>query len=461
MAAPAQSTRRSILGNLFVHGKLDKSTLTGAHGKAFKLELFASDKKPPSPDTFDSARRWLESQDLVRWEKAPGKPYNLMSLGPAWGYAVGVVLGHRSVRCGIADARAEPLNRDGNFLFDAVDAPQLDEAHALSVIQIAAKRVAGLIEQSEVPHHLIRGITIALPSPVDLEGNVANGRILRGLSGRGGAREVFSDELEQAGVSGLHIDIDNDANVAGVGEWHLRQGKSNTPKTLVAVKTSGGIGGALIDERGLVHRGATGAAGELGHIPVDLTALPHLNCGLPPLDPAAVCERCGGVAHLDSYASASSIVDRVFPDGDANGWTDRYKQMLTALFTDSDPDHERVRQAVFDAGWILGRALIPIMEFVDPDLIVIVGRMRSAGAPFTEAVANGLAAQPRLVEHMPDVVASDGTATGILGAVRNTLQNQPPAFPPHLQGTLEQLRRDMRVGPVSWQTAAPMLGPSA
>jgi predicted NBD/HSP70 family sugar kinase len=119
-----------------------------------------------------------------------------------------------------------------------------------------------------------------------------------------------------------------------------------------------------------------------------------------------------------------------------------------------------VRQAVFDAGWILGRALIPIVEFVDPDVIVIVGRMRHAHTIYTEAVANGLGTQPRRIGKMPNVVAGQTTATSILGAIRNTLQNQPPVFPDHLRRCLDELRRDMQAGPPSWQRVAPLLGPA-
>src|SRR4051794_4593297 len=98
MSAPSASTRRTILASLFVHGTLDKASLTG-HRSGQDLELFGGDR-PLSDDTFDDARRWLVAHDLVAWRRAEGRRFQ-MRLGPAWGYAIGVVLGHHSIRCGL------------------------------------------------------------------------------------------------------------------------------------------------------------------------------------------------------------------------------------------------------------------------------------------------------------------------------------------------------------------------
>ena len=59
---------------------------------------------------------------------------------------------------------------------------------------------------------------------------------------------------------------------------------------------------------------------------------------------------------------------------------------------------------------------------------------------------------------MPAVVASDESRASVVGAIRNTLHNRPPAFHPHLHKHLVQLHRDMCVGPHSWQSAARLLG---
>ena len=459
--SPGPTTRRSILGSLFVHGALTKATLTGARRRDVELELMTGDELP-SDDTFDAARDWLVGNQLVNWNQATGERHHEMTLGPGWGYGIGVVLGHQSIRCGVGDARASFLIRNGKPLVAGAAAPLLDDADARTTMRLAAELTQQVVVRGNIGQEHIRGVTLAVPAPIDLEGNLTNDRILRGFPDGRGPRAAFAHALESVGLGGVRVDVDNDANVAGIGEWHARQHTATPPTNLLAVKVSGGIGGAFINEHGRVHRGATGAAGELGHVPTDISALPEhaVAVDLPDLDPQTACARCGaGQAHLENYSSAAAISDRLFSATGDVDYSERHQAMLAILRNHTDPDFPRARQAVYDSGWILGRALMPIVEFLDPDLIVITGRMRAARDVFTDAVTDGLSSQDRLSGPAPEVVASDNNWTGVLGAIRNTMENQPPPFPPLLGGVLTDLRRDMRLGPKSWQMAVPLLGP--
>ena len=296
--APAAATQRAILASLFVHGELDKATLIGAHRRTVDLEL-PPDDHLPTEQTFDTAREWLVTNELVRWTPAPRGKRWVMSLGPAWGYGIGVVLGYRSLRCGIGDPRAAPLILGGEAMAESTSVPALDETNAKSTVRAAAAAVVELLARAELEPQKARGVTLAVPAPVDLEGNLASGRILADFEKGPGPRELFGEALEELGVSGLQIDLDNDANVLAVGEWHFRRASRRTAPLLLVVKVSGGIGGALVDARGELHRGATGTAGELGHVPVDVTELPPHDIDLPMMDPEAVCQRCGGTGHLE------------------------------------------------------------------------------------------------------------------------------------------------------------------
>ncbi|WP_445151368.1 ROK family protein [Baekduia sp. Peel2402] len=450
-----------MLGSLFVHGELDRATLTG-NWKGLVLELYGEDH-PLSEDAFKSVIRWGLERELVTWGPSgrPRERHHVMRLSPLWGFAIGVVLGHQSIRCGLGDARGELVVDADGPLLEGRAAPQLEHSQPAQVFGMVAEMASSLVQRAKVDEHLIRGITVALPAPVDLDGRLSSTRILRGLTSHEDLRPAVQDALAAIGLGDLAIDIDNDANVAGVGEWWLRQRNDPPPTTLLVVKVSGGIGGALIEPAGRVLRGATGAAGELGHLPADPEILGDPLHGLPSLKPEAPCTRCGGHGHLESYASAPAIADRVFGQNGSGDYGERHRQLMAALEAPDSVEHQAAVAAVRDAGTLLGRALIPVVEFVDPDLIVIAGRMRNAGETLTSSVDKALHHRDHIVSTKPPVVASQYGWSGVLGAIRNTLRNEPPPFDDELaKSVLGPLLRDMRTGPSSWRAAAELLGPS-
>jgi glucokinase len=79
-----------------------------------------------------------------------------------------------------------------------------------------------------------------------------------------------------AGPLGCPVFLENDANAAAYGEW--RHGAGMGLRHMIYLTVSTGIGGGLI-LNGALYRGADGAAGELGHMTVDVNGPPH-NCGM-------------------------------------------------------------------------------------------------------------------------------------------------------------------------------------
>jgi len=76
---------------------------------------------------------------------------------------------------------------------------------------------------------------------------------------------VLSDRL------GLPVFVDNDATVAALAEAHDEQGRLDV-RSLVMFTVGTGVGGGIVID-GRPYRGATGAAGELGHTLVALSEL--------------------------------------------------------------------------------------------------------------------------------------------------------------------------------------------
>src|SRR5436190_1051092 len=144
--------------------------------------------------------------------------------------------------------------------------------------------VAGLQQQGLVDHGQIVGAGVALPGPVDRHtGTIGSAVILPGWAGLHAQREL-------ARRLGLHVEVDNDANLGALAEASFGAGRGL--ENIVYVMLGSGIGAGLVLD-GRVHRGAAGLAGELGHVQVRTDG--------------AVC-RCGNRGCLETVASGPALL---------------------------------------------------------------------------------------------------------------------------------------------------------
>jgi glucokinase len=91
-------------------------------------------------------------------------------------------------------------------------------------------------------------------------------------------------------ATGLRVELENDANAAAYGEYKVGAGRG--ARNLFYMMIGNGIGGAIILD-GKLWTGASGFAGEVGHITIDTEGLPCV---------------CGNTGCLETVASAPSIV---------------------------------------------------------------------------------------------------------------------------------------------------------
>lgn len=128
------------------------------------------------------------------------------------------------------------------------------------------------------------GIGISSPGPVDPRA----GTIVEPPNLGADFRDVpLADDVEHA--LGLPTFLDRDTNVAALGEAAYGAGRGEPDFIYLTVST--GVGGAIVSDGRLFH-GPDGMAGELGHVPVDLDGP---RCG------------CGGVGHLEAFASGTAL----------------------------------------------------------------------------------------------------------------------------------------------------------
>ena len=174
----------------------------------------------------------------------------------------------------------------------------------------------------------------------------------------------------ESGV-GLPFAIDNDANVAALGERWVGAGENNPDVIFMTLGT--GVGGGIIAAGNLIH-GVAGAGGEIGHVTVDTSAN------------AFACT-CGKSGCLETVASATGVV-RV-----ARKLAEEYEGESTIkaaidngdavtskdIFIAAEVDDKFANSVVEQVSQYLGLASGNLGNTLNPDSIVIGGGVSAAG----------------------------------------------------------------------------------
>ena len=176
-------------------------------------------------------------------------------------YYIGIDLGGTNVRVAKVD-------EDGNIVKDIIK-----PSHGLEGPQVINDNIIEILKEHDLSD--VSGIGLAIPGPVDGDKNV----ITQATNIPGCEGYPFADNIEKA--TGIKVILDNDANVAGLGEAMFGAGKDY--KTVYYLTHSTGIGGALVIDK-KVHSGHKGYAGEVANVIVDPDAkqypnYEHLNRG--------------------------------------------------------------------------------------------------------------------------------------------------------------------------------------
>ncbi len=273
--------------------------------------------------------------------RAPGggRPPVLVALNRKAGALVGIDFGHDHVRVSIADLGYQVLAEE--------TAPLEVDDHATQSLDASADLVGTLLGGLGMERDRVLAAGVGLPGPIDTTtGLVRSQWILPSWIGLDPAHE-----LEKRLGFGIHLD--NDANVGALGEWVFGAGRGH--RVMAYVRLSAGIGLGLIFD-GVPFRGATGIAGELGHVLVD------------PNGP--IC-RCGNRGCLETLVAGPALCDLLRRSHGEITVDD-----LVAAAQGGDQGCRRVIQ---DAARVVGRALADLCNYLNPDVIVIGGELSKAG----------------------------------------------------------------------------------
>lgn len=213
-------------------------------------------------------------------------------------------------------------------------------------------------------------------------------------------------------ATGLAFYIDNDANVAALGEqW---QGAGDNQADVVLVTLGTGVGGGIVLGHKLMH-GVAGGAGEIGHVTVDLS-------------PEAFACTCGKTGCLETVTSATGIVNlakRALARSDkASSLRDLGQIMAKDVYDAAKAEDELALDIVEEVHHYLGLALANIANTLNPSTIVIGGGVSAAGDILLDGVKKYFVRYTfPLVQQTTAVrFAQLGNDAGVIGAASLVLQ---------------------------------------
>lgn len=305
-------------------------------------------------------------------------------------FVVGVDLGGTKISCALSDL-------DGNVVSQFVVATNAFEGEA-PVLNRIINGIETVIEKGNISINDVKAIGIGSPGPLDSKTGII-------ITTPNLPFKNFNivDPLKER--FGIPVFLDNDANVAAIGEYMLGAGKGT--KNMVFFTVSTGVGGGAI-LNGSIYRGSTSNALEIGHSTVAPASVIRCNCG--------------NVGCLEALSSGTAIAKRAKEAVLTNVDTSlKQYESLTSyeVFVEAEAGDKVAKEIRDTALEYLGVGVANAIAIFDPDMVVIGGGVSKAGDIVFEKVQQVVNTRcfKSMANHCKIVPAGLGTDAGVIGAV--------------------------------------------
>jgi predicted NBD/HSP70 family sugar kinase len=276
-----------------------------------------------------------------------GRPPTQFIFNASGGCLLTAAIGARHLRCAITDLA-------GTILTEEVSGSDVTSGPIMVLDQVMQLFETLLVRTGRQADD-VRGIGLSVPGPVEFAtGRVVSPPIMTGWDG-------FDIPGYFTGRYICPTLVDNDVNAMAFGEQ--RTYWAEHPHMLL-IKVGTGVGCGII-VKGELHRGAQGAAGDLGHIPYDGETGP-------------LC-RCGNIGCVEAYAGGWALIR----DLRALGHDVHSPSDVVRLIRSSQPDAIRLAR---QAGRVLGQAISDAVSFFNPSLVIIGGQLANADEPLLAGI---------------------------------------------------------------------------
>jgi len=307
---------------------------------------------------------------------------------------LGIDIGATSVDVAVTDGELRVLGQ----VSESVDVRRGPDSVLAVVLELVGKlRAEGLAVD-------IHGAGVGVPGPVSFRDGVPVAPPIMPGWDQFPVRTVLSQHLR------CPVLLDNDVNIMALGEMHA--GLARSVEDLLFVKVGTGVGCGIV-VHGAVYRGASGSAGDIGHIRVD--------------DDGPVCS-CGNVGCLEAYFSGAALA-RDATEAARAGRSDVLAERLSESGTLTAADvaaaagsgDQVAVELVRAGGGRLGLALAGLVSFFNPAMVVIGGEVAAGlGHPLLAEIRGVVYRRslPLATGNLPIVLSELGSQAGVVGAAR-------------------------------------------
>jgi predicted NBD/HSP70 family sugar kinase len=329
-------------------------------------------------------RRGIITETVVG-QSVRGRPPRTLTISPEAGTLAVVFVSPESTGVAVTDLNGDLIARD------TVDLRV--ETGPDTLLAAVAEHVRTLLTEHGRTGSPVRQVVVGLPAPVDfVRGCPVRPPIMPGWDG-------FPVAARMTELLGAPTLVDNDVNLMALGEAERGTG-GDAPLLCLSVGT--GIGAGLITAEGTVHRGADGAAGDIGHTHV-------------PGHDEALCA-CGKTGCLEAVASCRAILTALdipehTPDDPAHGL-----RLLCERLANGDAQalHEVAR-----VGVEIGEVVAMLVLTFNPRTLVLSGPVADACDELLASIrAVVYRRAPSLATRKLVITTSQlGERAGLIGAV--------------------------------------------
>lgn len=332
-----------------------------------------------------------------------GRPPMALQFNRDFGVVLAADIGATHSRFAVCNLDAEPLVERSLDLLVA-DGPDV-------VLPAAEEALASLLDETGHSDVDVLGVGVGVPGPVDFSlGRAVHPPIMFGWHDYP-VRDRLQERFSARAL------VDNDVNIMALGEyWVLDQ----PVQDLLFVKVGTGIGSGLI-LGGRLHRGARGAAGDIGHIQAGETDV--------------MC-RCGNKGCLEASAGGGALAQQMTE----LGYDTKNSRDVVRLV---ESGNQEAMQAVRDAGRLLGGAVASVVNVLNPELVVIGGDLAQADQTLVAAIRE-VVYQRSLPLSTADLRIQESTLgdrAGVIGAAALVLDHilYPDAIDSAISGQLKSV----------------------
>lgn len=330
---------------------------------------------------------WLKIADAEpEWAGRPAKHYKFNARA---GYVLGVDVGAHSTAVSIADLQGVVVASERRRMLP--DLPAADR------VALTAATIVDLLAHAEVDADDVLAMTVGTP------GIVSPSQHRVGLSpGMPGWRET-DIVLALKGTVNCEIELENDANLAAVGE--RARGVASGSTDMIFLLLGERLGAGIIANDALV-RGRDGAAGELGYIPVKGAARRDPRYG--PLESRVNASALVRMGEEAIAADPTSMLAAHSPLGAGD---------VTVAATRGDVKAARLVRRLARR---LADGIAPSLLTLNPEMLVVGGGISLAGEVLRQSLESAVA---EVVLSPPQVrLSALGDEAVVLGAITRSLE---------------------------------------